>query len=480
MCNMKRTLTLVLALCLCLLLAAPASAAYDRSPFVGNWKIYSQEGSTPLTHEELLSLAEMGLDMANNMVITFRDDGTMLLNVFGETVEGSWTDNGDGTGTFGVEGESLPMVVINGFLMADMGTDLTVFEPAETSADDASIGFPPLLEEFANQIEQQVEAVMPEKETLASPLVGEWRFYSMESRDPNRSVPHEALAALKEKGQDYAGKYTLSFSDDGWFKFCDFYGFEQNNWTDVSDGPVIVYADGRAWDCAIEDGLLALRSADSVMRYEKTVPIGTTGYYVVVPADYVPGELTEEDRQDDMVAYYRSDEHLMDFDIYQFAKDGQTLEEYAAKEAAEFGADKTDTVEFNGIPFVFYVSREQFDGVVYPAANFLFDTGDGFGEVVFWLDSEDGGEEAAELTEQIVSSVFYRQPEPEDVYGVVLTKLHGDYFPDRYQVLGEDGEMYEGEYLFGFEDLEPGTPVILSWRHGEWSIELEDPWAVFG
>lgn len=477
---MKRALTLILAVCLCLCLIAPASAAYDSSPFVGNWKIYSQEGSTPMTHEELLAMAEMGMDMANSMIVTFRDDGTMKINVFGETIEGTWTDNGDGTGTFGMEGEFLPMAVVNGFLMVDMGTDKTVFEPANTSADDASIGFPSLLEEYVNQIEQQVETVMPKEETIVSPLVGEWRFYSMESGDPDQNIPHAALPGLRDEGRDYAGKYTLTFMDDGWFKFCNFYGFEQNNWTDGKDGAVTVYADGKSWDCTIEDGLLVLCSGDNVMRYERTVPIGTTGYYVAVPADYVPGEVTEEDRRDDMVAYYRSDKHLMDFDIYQFAKDGRILEEYAEKEAKEFGADWIDTVVFNGVPLVFYISQEQYDGAEYRVANFLFDAGNDFGEIVFWLDGPNDGEEAAELTEQILSSIFYRKPDPEDVNGMIVMKLEGESFPDRYQVLGEDGEMYEGEYLFGFEDLEPGTAVILSWRNGKWSIELEDPWATFG
>lgn len=477
---MKRALTLILAVCLCLCLIAPASAAYNSSPFVGNWKIYSQEGSTPMTHEELLAMAEMGMDMANSMIVTFRDDGTMKINVFGETIEGTWTDNGDGTGTFGMEGEFLPMAVVNGFLMVDMGTDKTVFEPANTSADDASIGFPSLLEEYVNQIEQQVETVMPKEETIVSPLVGEWRFYSMESGDPDQNIPHAALPGLRDEGRDYAGKYTLTFMDDGWFKFCNFYGFEQNNWTDGKDGAVTVYADGKSWDCTIEDGLLVLRSGDNVMRYERTVPIGSTGYYVAVPADYVPGEVTEEDRRDDMVAYYRSDKHLMDFDIYQFAKDGRILEEYAEKEAKEFGADWIDTVVFNGVPLVFYISQEQYDGAEYRVANFLFDAGNDFGEIVFWLDGPNDGEEAAELTEQILSSIFYRKPDPEDVNGMIVMKLEGESFPDRYQVLGEDGEMYEGEYLFGFEDLEPGTAVILSWRNGKWSIELEDPWATFG
>lgn len=472
---MKKSLTLILTACLCLLLAAPAFASDGSSPFVGSWKFYSQEGEAPMSHEEVLAAAAMGLDMANGIIASFRSDGTMSLNVFGQITEGTWSDSGDGTGFLSMEGESAPINVKDGFLRLEMPNGVGVFEPSEVSAEASTAGFPPLLEEFANQAQQQFQP--PEQKAIESPLVGQWRFYSMESADPAQNVPHESLPGELEKGRDYAGKYTLTFMDDGWFKFCNFYGFEQNNWTDSGSGAVAIFADGKAWDCSLEDGLLVLRSADCVIRYEKIVPVGTTGYYLVVPADYVPGEVTKEEQQDDMIAYYRSPLHAMDFDIYQFAADARTPEEVAAAEAEQYGADGTDTVEFNGVPFVFYLSDEKYDGVEYRVASFLFAAGDDLGELVFWLD---GGEEAAELTEKIVSSIFYVQPEPEDLHGVIVKKLEGNSFPDRYLVKGDDGNSYEGEYLFGFEDLAPGTAVILSWRHGGWSIDLEDPWSTFG
>ena len=58
--------------------------------------------------------------------------------------------------------------------------------------------------------------------------------------------------------------------------------------------------------------------------------IGTTGYIITIPSDYYGAEVTQKERKDDMIAYYKSDEHLMDFDVYQFAKDGKTLLEYTA------------------------------------------------------------------------------------------------------------------------------------------------------
>ena len=177
-----------------------------------------------------------------------------------------------------------------------------------------------------------------------------------------------------------------------------------------------------------------------------------------------------------MIAYYRSDRHAMDFDIYQFAAEGRTSEEVAAAEAVQYGADGTDTVEFGGVRFVFYLSDEKYDDVEYRVASFLFAAGDDLGELVFWLD---GGEEAAELTEQILSTIFYREPVPEDVHGVIVRKLEGDAFPVRYLVQGNDGERYEGEYFFGSKDLAPGTAVVVSKRGSTWRIELEDPWSLY-
>ena len=473
--SMKRICALILAACLCVILAAPASASGGTSPFVGSWKFYSQEGEAPMSHEDVLAAAAMGLDMINGIIVTFRDDGTMSMNAFGQTVEGTWSDCGDGTGLLSLEGDSAPMNVKDGFLRLEMPNGIGVFEPSEVSAEDSTAGVPPLLEKFAGQLQQQIQP--PEQKAVDSPLVGQWRFYSMESADPAWNVPHYSLPEQLKNGRDYAGKYTLTFMDDGWFKFCNFYGFEQNNWTDSSDGAVTVSADGRAWECSFEDGLLVLRSPDCVIRYEKTVPIGSTGYHVVVPADFVPGRLTDEEQQNNMVACYRSDGHLLHFDISQFASQGQTLVAYAAAEAEKFGANGTDTVEYNGVPMVFYLTDQEHDGVKYRLASFLFAAGNDFGKLIFSLD---GSEEAAELTEQILSSIFYVQPEPEDLHGVIVKKLEGNAFPDRYLVQGDDGNSYEGEYFFGFEDLAPGTAVKLSRHNGDWSIDLEDPRPAFG
>ena len=68
--------------------------------------------------------------------------------------------------------------------------------------------------------------------------------------------------------------------------------------------------------------------------------LGSSLFAVSIPTSFVTGELTEEDIADDQVAYYHSDETLLDFDIYQFSKEGypDTLAEFVTAEAAEYDA----------------------------------------------------------------------------------------------------------------------------------------------
>ena len=462
---MKKLISLILAICLCLTL--PVLAWADVSPFAGSWKIYAIEGDMGVPHEQLMGT------FFDSIAATLREDGTLSMNLFGEIVEDVWTDSGDGTGVFHMNGYTCQMTVRDGFLYIDMGADMAssfyVFErsaqSAEELAESTAIDWSALEKEYSYQ--------MPEQEKSDSLLVGEWRFYSRESGDADENVPHEKLAELKEQGRDYADRETLSIEDDGWFTIYDFYGLESNFWTDTGDDTGTLNVNGEDCTVALEDGLLVLRAPDSVTRYEKTAAVGTTGYFVVVPADYRQGEVTEAERKDDQLAYYRSEKRLMDFDLYQFPTEGRSLADYAAAEAKEYGADKVESIEAGGVPLALYYSEEQYDGASYRVANYLFEAGDDFGEISFWLD----GEDAEALSEQIIASLSYKQPPQEDLKGVVTEKLEGDFFPDLYLVRGEDGRDYEAEYI-GFEDLEPGTEVILSqWFDGDWMIELENDWS---
>ncbi len=458
---MKKTITIVLILCI--LLSVPAFAAADASTFVGDWKLYAMEGDMPVPHEQLAGT------FMDSIAASLRENGTLSVNMLGELVEDVWTDNGDGTGIFNINGYACQMSVRDGFLWVDMGAGMSnsfyVFEKSGQSAEELAgstvIDWGAVQEEYSYQMPEQVKS--------GSLLVGEWRFYSRESDDAEQNVPHEKLPALKEQGRDYADAETLHIGDDGWFKITNFNGFESNTWTDNGDDTGSCSINGKDCTAAIEDGLLVLRAPDSVTRYEKILTLGTTGYAVIIPADYTAGEVTAEDRQEDQIGYYRSDRHLMDFDVYQFAAGGQSLADYAAAEAREYGTDTVEYLEVNGLALALYYSEESDAGKSYRVANYLFTAGDDFGELCFWLD----GDDAEALTEQIITSICKTKQAPEDIHGVITEKLPGD-FPDQYRVRADDGTLFEAEYI-GFQDLEPGVRVTLSQRGGRrWSIETEE------
>lgn len=132
--------------------------------------------------------------------------------------------------------------------------------------------------------------------------------------------------------------------------------------------------------------------------------LGVSNYYMQVPANYVRGLMTPEDVEDNMVGYYKSAESLMDFDVYQFSKADEPaeLEAYAAKEAADYNSEPVSTT-VNGVACCYYDAVEESDGETYNTRTYIFDTGTGYVELVFWLD----GETASEEMESIVGTVQF-------------------------------------------------------------------------
>ena len=120
--------------------AAPASApasVEDTLSFLGTWKPYSQEGSIAISHEQLV---EMGY--ADQMSLTMNADGSMSVYLFGSTSQESWTDNGNGSGTVTISGETYPMKLENGMLAMDMGTYVAWYENGEHPTGGVPVAAP--------------------------------------------------------------------------------------------------------------------------------------------------------------------------------------------------------------------------------------------------------------------------------------------------------------------------------------------------
>lgn len=113
---------------------------------------------------------------------------------------------------------------------------------------------------------------------------------------------------------------------------------------------------------------------------EKT-QMGTSKVYVVLPEGFVE---TEDEFDEDQVAYYHKDNESIDFDVYQWAKgDKYIIEEEAAYFAAEYGTTAS-AVTVNGVSGMKYISTEEYDGAEYTVINYMFDDGENIVELCFW------------------------------------------------------------------------------------------------
>ena len=130
----------------------------------------------------------------------------------------------------------------------------------------------------------------------------------------------------------------------------------------------------------------------------KTIRLGTSAFVLTVPAGFTEGEMTQEDIDDDQVAYYYSKKTPLDFDVYQFSKDGypNALAEYAAEEVNGYNevSQLVTDGEVNGIPAAWYRTVEVYQDASFNTLTYILDGGDEYVEIVFWLDGENADAEA--------------------------------------------------------------------------------------
>ena len=136
------------------------------------------------------------------------------------------------------------------------------------------------------------------------------------------------------------------------------------------------------------------------------IRLGTSSLSVLNTKNYQKGDITSFDASISQVAYFKSDETLVDFDIYQWAKaDGETLVGVAEAEAEEYEDDiEVKTVNINGMELVYYYATDEYDGVEYSTVTYIVEDDGDFVELVFWLDGETAAEEADAIIQTISGS----------------------------------------------------------------------------
>lgn len=138
----------------------------------------------------------------------------------------------------------------------------------------------------------------------------------------------------------------------------------------------------------------------------RVLQLGSSVYTIEIPDSFEEGERTEDDIRDNMVAYLHSPDTLLDFDVYQFSKEGypEALADFTEQEAGEYNASEIVTDgNINGIDAAWYRAEEIYDGQEYETLTYILDGGDEYVEIVFWLDGDNAQAEA----DQIMNSLTF-------------------------------------------------------------------------
>ena len=138
----------------------------------------------------------------------------------------------------------------------------------------------------------------------------------------------------------------------------------------------------------------------------RVLQLGSSVYTIEIPDSFEEGERTEEDIRDDLVAYLHSPDTLLDFDVYQFSKEGypEAMTDFTEQEAGEYNATEIVTDgNINGIDIAWYRAEETYEGQEYETLTYILDGGDEYVEIVFWLDGDNAQAEA----DQIMNSLTF-------------------------------------------------------------------------
>ena len=130
---------------------------------------------------------------------------------------------------------------------------------------------------------------------------------------------------------------------------------------------------------------------------ENYTKIGTSDFSIIIPEGYVQ---TEDEFDEDQIAYYHKDDQSIDFDVYQWDK------EYTLEQEAEYFASQYDTtpveVEINGIVGMKYISMEIYGEYEYTVVNYMFEDEDSIIELSFWTV---GSEEEFAAVKEIIETI---------------------------------------------------------------------------
>jgi hypothetical protein len=132
-----------------------------------------------------------------------------------------------------------------------------------------------------------------------------------------------------------------------------------------------------------------LSACGNIAKNKEVQPtqLGTSAFSIVLPEGYT---LTDDEFEEDQIAYYYKDDNSIDFDVYQWEKGDQYTLESEAKDFASYYGTVPEPVVINEINGMKYISEEEYEGNVYTVVNYMFEDDVNIVELCFWtIDNEE-------------------------------------------------------------------------------------------
>ncbi len=209
-------------------------------------------------------------------------------------------------------------------------------------------------------------------ETLAAAIAEEAKEFEAEAKETeiNGFAAAYYNATEESEGKEYK---TVTYMIDNGDEFVE----------------IVFWLDGENAEAEVNAIIATLaKAADAEKAEDGVIELGNSGLKITPEKKYEKGEISAEDTDENQVAYYKSEETTVDFDVYEWAKaTDETLAAAIAEEAKEFDAEAKET-EINGIAAAYYNATEESEGKEYKTVTYMIDNGDEFVEIVFWLDGE--------------------------------------------------------------------------------------------
>ena len=252
------------------------------------------------------------------------------------------------------------------------------YEAAEITAEDTDESQVAYYASEANLVDFDLyQWAKAEGEALAEVAAAEAAEYGVEAVAVTcNDIPAYFYAAEEESDGVVYTTNTYMFENGAFFAEIVF-------WMDGENAEETV-------QCMLDT--MTIASVSTIDEGGNVIELGTTAYSITMPYNYVLGEITSTDTDESQVAYYYSDDCLVDFDVYQWTiAEGETLADVAAAEATEYGAQAAE-LHVGESTIYLYEATEESEGIEFTTLTVLMQDGDQFVEVVFWLDGENAGE----------------------------------------------------------------------------------------